>query len=433
MAQAYWRNGMNSSATFSLSFRGYPKNRAYYAVAGIESALSHLEFMQFTEQDIAFLRSTSELDPQFIDALSVLRFTGTARAMNEGMLAFADEPVVEVTAPLIEAQIVETALLNSITFQTSALTKAVRIKHAAGDRPVSEFGARRAQGRDAADYAARCSAIAGFAGTSNLGAAARFGISTTGTMAHSFVQSFEDELSAFRAYVTEFPEASTLLVDTYDTLQGVHKAITVAKEMERRSELLRAVRLDSGDLLSLSVQVRRMLDDAALGYVQIVATGGLDEYSISQLVSDGAPIDGFGVGTRFVVSADAPFADSVYKLVSYAGRHAGKLSPGKTTLPGPKQVYRTARGGKFAGDVIATAGEIPPTGSEPLLKVVMENGVREAPQDTIESARTRLASQLEWLPPETTSLTNPTAYPVTLSAELRSLQAQHAARRSGDN
>lgn len=417
---------MNDTATFSLFFRGYPKNRAYYAVAGIETALSYLESVRFTDHDLDYLRSTSQLDSAFVDYLSKFRFTGSVRAIGEGSLAFADEPVMEVTAPLIEGQIVETALLNTITFPTSALTKAVRIKQAAGDRPVVELGARRAQSLETANIAARCSAIAGFAGTSNLEAGANLGIPVAGTMAHAYVQSFGDELAAFRAYAMEFPSATTLLVDTYDTLQGISNAITVAHEMEARGERLRAVRLDSGELLSLSVQARKMLDAAGLNYVQVVATGGLDEHSIARLVSEGAAIDGYGVGTRYVVAADAPYIDSVYKLVSYAGRNTVKLSPGKSTLPGPKQVFRGSQDGIITGDAIGTADEPTPPNTVPLLDVVMENGARTGPIETIETARARLQEQVNSLSPEQTTLKNPMPYAVTLTPTLRSLQDQHA-------
>lgn len=432
MAQVAWRYGMDGSATFSLFFRGYSRDRAYYAVAGIETALTHLESLRFTGEDLHYLRSTSLFDAAFIDHLGDFRFTGSVRAMSEGTLAFADEPVMEVTAPLIEVQIVETALLNAVTFQTTALTKAVRIKQAAGDRHVVEFGARRAHSPDAADMAARCSAIAGFAGTSNLKAAASFDIPAAGTMAHSFVQSFDDELSAFRAYAAEFPSATTLLVDTYDTLQGVNNAITVAHELEARGERLSAIRLDSGDLLSLSKQARKLLDSAGLDYVQIIATGGLDEHSIAQLVAEDAPIDSFGVGTRFVVSADAPYADSVYKLVSYAGRHSRKLSPGKETLPGPKQVFRKSRDGMFTGDTIGTSDESPPPDSEPLLDIVMENGARTGPSGTIATAHNRLREQLELLPPEQAKLKSPEHRPVALTPALSSLQNQHITVDNGN-
>ena len=426
MAQVAWRRGMNAPATFSLFFRGYPQNRSYYAVAGIETALEYLESLAFTPEDLIYLGSTSLFDPEFLEALAALRFTGTVRAMSEGTLAFSNEPVLEVTAPLIEAQIVETFLLNAVSFQTTILTKAARMRLAAGERSLIDFGARRAHGRDAADLVARCSAIAGFTGTSNLRAAARFGLSPVGTMAHSFVLSFDNELEAFRAYAAEFPTSTTLLVDTFDTREGVQNAITVAHEMEERGQRLRAIRLDSGDLAALASEARSALDSAGLLHVQIVASGGLDEYSISRLIADGAPIDGFGVGTRLAVSADAPQSESVYKLVSYAGRPAGKLSPGKETLPGPKQVYQTTRSGRFAEDIIATANETPPADATPLLHIVMENGIRIGEAIRLESSRVLLESQLAMLPPECALLCDPTIFPVTISDRLSALQREIA-------
>ena len=426
MAQVAWRRGMNASATFSLFFRGYTHNRSYYAVAGIETVLGYLESLAFTTEDLFYLRSTSLFNPAFLDMLAALRFTGSMRAMSDGTLAFSNEPVIEITAPLIEAQIVETFLLNAVSFQTTILTKAARMRLAADGKFLVDFGARRAHGQDAADLAARCSAIAGFAGTSNLRAAARFGIPPVGTMAHSFVLSFETELEAFRAYAAEFPTATTLLVDTFDTGEGVRNAITVAQEMESRGERLRAVRLDSGDFSVLAGGTRAALNSAGLKYVQIVASGGLDEYSISRLVAEGAPIDGFGVGTRLVVSADAPQSESVYKLVSYAGRPAGKLSAGKETLPGPKQVYRRTRSGRFAEDIIATAGETPPADTTPLLHAVMENGVRTGEPESLTAARTRLESQLTMLPPESAAISDPSLYKVTISDRLTALRREFA-------
>lgn len=423
MAQVAWHRGDNATATFSLFFRGYSHNRSYYATAGIESALDYLESFAFTDEDLSYLRTISLFDPEFVDALGRLRFTGSVRAMREGMLAFSNEPVLEVTAPLIEAQIVETFLLNALSFQTTILTKAARMQLAAGEKSLVDFGARRAHGPDAADTAARCAAIAGFAGTSNVRAAARFGIPLAGTMAHSFVQSFDTELEAFRAYAAEFPATTTLLVDTFNTTAGVQNAITVAHEMERRGDQLKAVRLDSGDLGALARETRTALDSAHLPYVKIIASGGLDEYSISHLLNDGAPIDSFGVGTRFIVSSDAPQSESAYKLVTYGNRSTLKLSPGKKTLPGPKQVYRSMQSGEMAGDVIATANEPAPAGGIPLIENVMENGSRTIEREPLADTRKRLKMQLGALPAAISTITNPATYPVTVSRRLTELQS----------
>ncbi len=422
MSQAFWRNGMNGSATFSLFFRGFPEDRGFYAVSGIDEALSYLESVRFNSSDLDYLRSTSLFDPRFLEHLENFRFGGTVRTMREGTIAFGDEPIIEVTAPLIEGQIVETALLNAVTFPTAALTKAVRIKQAAAGKPVVEFGARRAQGPDTADIASRCAAIAGFAGTSNLHAAAEFDLPIAGTMAHAFVQSFETELEAFRSYAAEFPDSTTLLVDTYDTLQGIRNAITVGLGMKERGEYLRAVRLDSGDMAALAVQARKMLDEAGLTETRVVATGGLDEHSLAELVATGAPIDSYGVGTRYVVSSDAPYLDSVYKLVEYNNRHTRKYSPGKQTLPGPKQVFRVTQDRGFVRDLIGTTDETPTADGTPLLEPTLQDGRRVRPADTVESAAKRLSEQLASLPDGVQTLRDPERYPVELTATMESLR-----------
>jgi nicotinate phosphoribosyltransferase len=393
-------------------------------VAGLESVLDFLEGFQFSDADMGYLRSLGIFDAVFLRELPKLRFTGSVRAMPEGSLAFADEPVLEVTAPIIEAQLVETYIINQVTVQTTLLTKAARVVQAAEGRQVVDFGARRTQGTDAADLAARCGAIAGFAGTSNVRAAARFGLIPVGTMAHSFIQSFGDELAAFRAYAAAFPDSTTLLVDTYDTLKGVQNAITVAKEMEEKGHQLRAVRLDSGDMAELAKQSRAVLDAAGLDYVKIVASGGLDEHRVANIIAKSAPVDSFGVGTRFGVSADAPYLDSAYKLVQYGGKASSKFSPGKRTLPGPKQVYRFSVAGHYTGDIIATASEPAHEGGEPLIVTVMEGGRRTAGPESIDVTSERLAGQLERLPRRNRLLVSPADYPVAVSDRLQRLSRQ---------
>lgn len=430
MAQTYWRQGMQSPATFDLFFRGYQRDRSYYALAGIETALEFLEEFSFTEDDIGYLISTDIFDSEFLEFLSGVKFTGSASAMHEGSIAFAGEPVLEITAPIIEAQIVETFLLNQVMTQTVLLTKAARIVQAAQDKTVVDFSARRTHGQDSADIAARCGAIGGFAGTSNVLAAARHGIPPVGTMAHSFVQSFEDELLAFRAYAEEYPDSTTLLVDTYDALGGVQNAVIVARELERSGHRLKAVRLDSGDLSQLSKKTRHILDEANLGYVQISATGDLDEFRIGELLEDEAPINSFGVGTRFGVSIDAPVASAVYKLASYGNHMTAKLSPGKETYPGPKQVHRIKEANNFVADVIATREEPAPSNSSPLLKTVMEDGQRTRQTGTWKAAAGRLKESLSHLPERYRSLAGPEHYPVTVSENLTDLLRSQRERRS---
>ena len=424
MAQAYWQSGQTADATFGLSFRGYPPDRGYYVLAGVDGILDYLEGFEFSVDDLDFLAGTSRFDDRFLRYLAGLRFTGSVRAMNEGEVFFADEPVVEVTAPVIEAQIVETYLLNQITLQSLLATKAARVVSAARGRTIVDFAARRTHGTDAANKLARASYIVGFAGTSNVLAGRLYGVPIFGTMAHSFVSSFDSELAAFRAYASSFPDSTTLLVDTYDTLDGVRNAIAVAREMERAGHRLQAIRLDSGDLVELARESRRLLDDAGLEYVEVFASGGLDELDVDATLRAGAPIDGFGVGTRVGVSADAPFADSVYKLVEYGGRPVMKLGPGKRTAPGPKQVFRYHdREGSLVRDVIGVADE-GPTGAEcaPLLSLVMEGGRRLGPSAPLEELRERFARGFRRLPQRYKALKSPAPYPVTTSSELASLQ-----------
>ena len=342
------------------------------------------------------------------------------RAVDEGAAVFADEPLLEVTGNLIEAQIVETMLLNIVTTSSLLATKASRLVQAAQGRPIIDFGSRRTHGEEAAIQAARSGYIAGFAGTSNVKAAAMFDIPAFGTMAHSFVQTFEDEDAAFAAYTEEFPQTTTLLVDTYDTIEGVAKAIRVAKAAQKKGSIVNAIRLDSGDLGSLAKSARKMLNAAGLTDVQILASGGLDEFSIDKLVKSGAPIDAFGVGTRYGTSADAPYIDSVYKLVEIDGRPVTKLSSSKVTHPWAKQIFRRFEHGFMRGDTIARqSSPTPDRHPHPLLRTVMESGRRLEPREPIETVRARVASNLDTVPPEYRELADPEGYPVEYSPDLR--------------
>ena len=306
MAQAFFQQGMTGQATFSLFVRHLPPNRGFLVNAGLQDALDFLESLAFQSADLDFLRSTGIFDGGFLEYLKGFRFTGRVRALPEGRVFFANEPVLEVTAPIIEAQIAETYIINQLNFQTLLATKAARCVHAAQGRVLADFAARRTHGSDAGLKMARCGYIAGFQSTSNVQAAQRYAIPPSGTMAHSFISSFESEEEAFRQYANSFPDRAVLLLDTYDTIQGARHAVTVGRELDSRGHRLTAVRLDSGDFLDLSRRVRRILDDAGLGYVKIIASGGLDEYAIEELCAATAPIDIFGVGTKVGVSADAP-------------------------------------------------------------------------------------------------------------------------------
>ena len=419
MSQVFWRWGIVDRATFSLFFRGYPNNRGYYIAAGIDQALDFLQGFKFSERDIEALRLVASFDNDFIEFLADIRFTGDVRAVEEGTIVFAEEPLLEVSGTLIEAQIVETMLLNFVTTASLMATKASRLVRAARSRPVIDFGSRRTHGEGAALQAARSGYIAGFAGTSNVKVAATFGIPAFGTMAHSFIQAFEDEHEAFAAYTDEFPQTTTLLVDTYDTLEGVANAIRVAKAAQQNGSVVNAIRLDSGDLGSLARSARTMLDAAGLNDVQILASGGLDEFSIDELVNAAAPIDAFGVGTRYGTSADAPYIDSVYKLVEIAGRPVTKLSSAKVTRPWAKQVFRRFDGRLMRGDILARSNSpTPDHHSERLLRTVMKSGVRLHSAEPIETVRDRVARNIQTIPGEYRKLRDPDSYPVEYSEEL---------------
>ena len=426
MAQAYWHSGKTAPATFSLYFRNYPPDRAYFVFAGLPDIVAYLEELQFRDADIKFLRSLNRFDTDFLDYLSRLRFTGNVRAMPEGSILFINEPVVEVTVPIIEAQIVETYLINQINLQSVLATKAARVVHAARGKTVVDFAARRTHGTEAANKLARAGYIVGFAGTSNVLAGALYDIPAFGTMAHSFITAFDHEIDSFRAYAESFPDSSSFLVDTYDTLTGTRHAAEVAREMRESGHALRAIRLDSGDLLGLSLKARSELDQSELGGVQIFASGGLDEFEIEALLDAGATIDGFGVGTKVGVSADAPWTDCVYKLVEYDGRPTLKLSSQRQTLPSPKQVYRFYDGARnYLHDVIARAAEnMSEAGSEPLLEEVMRDGERLVSLPSLNEVREHFRVQFSHLPEEHKALRSPMHYRVTTSEELEELRSR---------
>ena len=424
MAQAFYQQGMFAQATYSLFTRQYPPNRAFLVTAGLEDVLDYLENLRFSPASLDYLRSIGIFDSNFLEYLKDLRFTGSVRAIPEGRLFFTDEPVLEVTAPIIEAQIAETFIINQINFQSLLTTKAARCVLAALGASLADFGSRRTHGIDAALKMARCGYIAGFQSTSNVLASQRYGIPPSGTMAHSFISSFGAEIDAFRAYAASFPDRAILLLDTYDTIQGAYNAVTVAKEMEAAGHKLVAVRLDSGDFADLSKQVRRILDGADLCYVEVVASGGLDEYEIDTLLQAHAPIDIFGVGTKVGVSADAPWSDMAYKLVAYDGRPVMKLSTEKVSMPGAKQVFRLYdTTGKFSRDIIAPSDENSP-GGEVLLQTMMLGGRRTAPSPRLDVIRGTLADDLQRLDDSHKGLYNPPHYPVVISAKLQQLTLQ---------
>lgn len=423
MAQAYWQTETTAHARFSLFFRLYPPDRGYFVSAGLDDVLNYLQDFRFSGDDLAYLRSTGQFQGAFLDSLESLRFTGSIRAVPEGTIFFANEPVLEVEGPMIEAQLVETFLINQMNLQTILATKASRVLHAARGRTLVDFAARRTHGVEAANKMARASYIAGFAGTSNVLAGGLYGIPTYGTMAHSFITAFEDEAEAFRAYARSFPGTSTFLVDSYDTLEGTRNAAKVALEMRERGHELRSVRLDSGDMNDLSIKARSILDEAGLGNVQVFASGGLDEFEVDRLLEAGSAIDGFGVGTKVGVSADAPWTDCAYKLVEYDGRATLKLSTDKHTLPGPKQVFRYLDAqGNMDHDVIACADEPTQADGEALLQTVMQNGARTVDSPALTDMREAFAREFARLPNENKSLRSPGHFDVRISDRLTKLQ-----------
>ena len=419
MAQTYFEQRMFAPSTFGLFVRSYPPNRGYFVCAGLEDALEYLENLHFDGDSLDYLSATGMFTEDFLEYMGGLRFTGSVRAMPEGRLYFTNEPVMEVTAPIIEAQLVETLIINRLNLQSLQATKAARCVWAAQGRTLSDFGARRAPGVDGAMSMARAGYIVGFQSTSNVLAAQRYGIPPAGTMAHSLITTFPTEIEAFRAYAQAFPDRTILLLDTYDTIQGAWHAAEVGREMEAAGHKLVAVRLDSGDYAELSRQVRRILDQAGLEYVRIVASGGLDEYEIDKLIQGGAPIDLFGVGTKVGSSADAPYSDMSYKLVCYDGQPVMKLSPDKVSPPGAKQVYRLQETDRrFAQDIVALQEEKLP-GGEPLLETVMESGRRVRPAPSLTEIRERFNRDFQQLDDHYKRIYNPPRYPVTFSARLQ--------------
>ena len=414
MVGGYFAAGLSGRATFDLFVRQLPPTRNYLIASGLEQALDFLESLRFTAEEIQFLRTVpalAKLPSAFFDEyLPQFRFTGDVWAIEEGTPVFADEPIMRVTAPLPEAQLVETALIAETMFPTSVASRAARVVTAAAGRPVMEFGARRAHGIDAGIRAARAAYIAGFSSTSIVEAGKRFGIPLSGTMAHSWVMAFAEEATAFRTYADLFGDA-VLILDTYD-------AVAAARTVAASGLRPKAVRIDSGDLVNTSREVRRIFDQNGLVDTTIVASGDLDEMRIAEIVAAGAPIDGFGVGTAVSTSSDAPALSGVYKLAAIErnGRFVPvlKKSPGKRTYPGCKQVWRVMRDGIAVEDVLGLEGTEPPADAQPLLREVMKSGVRLS-RPSLNEIRDRCRQQLATLPRDLTQLIDGKKYPVRIT------------------
>jgi len=424
MCASYFDNKRNELATFDLFIRKLPPNRSYFVFAGLEQVLLFLKNARFNQEQTRYLKNQG-FKEDFLNYLRGFKFCGEVWAVPEGTIVFPNEPLIRVTAPIIESQLIESFLLNTVNVQTMIATKASRVVNAAQGRAVIEFGLRRTQGADAGMKAARCSYIAGCTGTSNTLAGMEYGIPVFGTMAHSFVMFLENEIDAFRVFAETFPEKSTLLIDTFDDIKGAEHAATVAKELEKKGFRLNAVRIDSGDLVDISKKVRALLDEKGLNYVKIFASGDLDEYKIAGLLRKGAKIDAFGVGTRMSTSEDKPYVDIIYKLsekMDKAGRFVPtmKLSKGKITLPGRKQVFRVKDNmGDFVKDIIALHNE--KVEGEPLLVKVMEKGETVYDLPTLEEIRKRALENLSKLPEKYKKLRKAPRYPVVLSPRLKKM------------
>jgi nicotinate phosphoribosyltransferase len=423
MAASYLEHDMNDTATFSLFVREYPDHRSYFVNSGLEDVLHYLENLSFNRDDLDYLDSTGYFSPDFLSYLEGFSFTGDVHALPEGRLFFTDEPILEVTGPMIEAQLVETYIINAINLQSIIATKAARCVHAARESGLVDFSLRRTHGIDAGMKVARSSYIAGFTGTSNVMAGKLYGIPIVGTMAHSYITSFKKEIDAFRAFAASFPDNSVMLVDSYDTIEGTKKAAQVGQEMKERGESLSGIRLDSGNMAALSRDARIILDEAGLDQAKIFASGGFDEYKIHAILAKGAEIDAFGVGTKMGVSADAPYFDMAYKLVKYAGRPVLKLSTGKKTLTSAKQVFRmTGSNGELDHDVIALRENT--MDGEALLKPMMENGKIKPVLPSLKDIRDRFMEEFSNLPEKYKALKNPKPYPVHLSPHMEEMQTK---------
>lgn len=418
MLQAYFDRGMHAPAVFELFVRKLPAQRNFLIAAGLEQAVQYLTSLSFTAQDIADLAATELFGAGFLDWLGQLRFTGDVDALPEGTLFFPDEPLLRVTAPLPEAQLVESRLVNILHFQTLIAAKAARCVLAAPGKTLVDFGMRRAHGSEAAAFAARASYLAGFAGTATVIARPAFGVPLFGTMAHSFVQAHDTEIEAFEHFARSHRGALVLLIDTYDTLTGARRVVELARRVPDKR--IDAVRLDSGDLGGLAREVRQIFDAAGCGEIRIFASGGLDEHSIAALAASGAPIDGYGVGTSLDVSEDHPALDCVYKLQEYAGRARRKRSTGKATWPGRKQVYRRYDAdGRLDHDVLALEGE--PVDGEPLLEPAIRAGKPLAAPPDAGAIRERVRRELVKLPPPLAALDRRAGYRVEISSGVAAL------------
>lgn len=425
MLDAYYRLGMEQPAVFEFFVRRLPERRSFLVAAGLEQVLDYLEDLRFTDDDIAWLASTRRFSPTLLERLKTLRYTGQVFAMPEGTVFFASEPVLRIVAPLPQAQLVESRIVNLLHYQTLVASKAARCRLAAPDAELIDFGMRRAHGAEAALLCSRASYIAGFDATATVEAAHRYGIPAAGTMAHSFVQAHELEMQAFANFASCHPDNLALLIDTYDTATGARRAAVLAKQLRAQGIEVKGVRIDSGDLADEAKRVRGILDSEGCKDVRILVSGSVDEYAIEAMRAEQAPVDAYCLGTRLSVSEDAPALDCAYKLQQYAGRPCRKLSPWKETWPGPRQVYRQYDPcGRIEMDVLGCEDEI--VEGKPLLHEVMTDGRRKSPSPSLGEVRAYCARQLAELPPTLRTLEKVLYAPVKVSRRQHELAAEVA-------
>jgi len=427
MVQAYLDRGEDKEAVFEFFVRRLPARRGFLLAAGLADALDYLETLRFSDAEIAWLKQTGRFRQNFLDYLAAFRFTGDVHAIPEGTVCFPNEPLIRITAPLLQAQIVESRLINILNFQTLIASKAARMILAAPGKALADFGLRTAHGAEAGLYSARASYIAGFGAVANVEAGMRYGIPIVGTMAHSFVQVHADEMQAFEYFARSRPDGVILLIDTYDTEAGARKVVELAPRLKKDGISIRGVRIDSGDLADMARKVRAILDAGRLRELVILASGGIDEDVLQRMIKNNVPLDGYGIGVSLATSIDAPAFDCAYKLQEYAGKPKRKLSLGKETWPGRKQVWRSyGDNGRMRGDILTLEGDKQP--GETLIVPVMRGGKRIVPSPTLAQIRERAAADLARLPEQLARLEDG-AYRVAISDALQALAAE-ASRRN---
>ena len=420
MLQGYLQQRMEDTAVFEFFVRKLPPRRGFLVAAGLGQALDYLEYLRFTPGELEWIAKSGRFSTALVEYLTQFRFAGDVHAIPEGTVFFPDEPILRVTAPLPQAQLVETRLINLLHFQTLIASKAVRAVLAAPEKELVDFGLRRAHGAEAGLLAARASYLVGFSGTATVQAGALFGLPVYGTVAHSFIQAHEDEMEAFEHFALAQPNHVVLLLDTYDTEAAARKVVALAPRLQKLGISVKGVRLDSGNLADHARRVRRILNDGGLPDVRIVASGNLDEYALQELMAINAPIDSFAVGAHMTTSSDAPYLDCVYKLQEYAGRACRKRSEGKATWPGRKQVYRhDGADGRMAYDVLTLADD--PEDGTALIQPVMREGRRLAPAPALADVRALVADELARLPEHLRRLQDGPPYQVRVSQALHDL------------